>query len=146
VGIPQSWVYKAKKLSVTKKLAKRSTRQIASASLAAATIGTVAVAVTMASFEVYDYCEDKKDLQDDFNILYGTNDEFNFEQCIEGGKDESKRILTEVKQSASESVFEAMNSTAEYSGEKWLAIKESSTYAFESTNDLWESTKEWFAE
>ena len=48
--------HQAKRLTATKKLAKRSSRRVASASLAAATIGTVAVAITMTGFEIHDYC------------------------------------------------------------------------------------------
>jgi len=142
--------HRAKQLNATKKLAKRSSRRVASASLAAATIGTVAVAVTMTGFEIHDYCEDKESLQTDNNILYGTTDEFNFEACIEQGKAESKRILTEVKTSASAHVSDAMNSAAQYSSEQWLALKESNAEAFESTgqtiNELREFVKQWLAE
>ncbi|PHS23654.1 MAG: hypothetical protein COA83_09525 [Methylophaga sp.] len=142
--------HKTKQVNVTKKFAKRSTRRVASASLAAATIGTVAVAVTLVSFEVYDYCEDKKALQDDYNILYGTTDEFNFQQCLEEGKDDSKQILINVKKSASESVAAALDSTTKYSSQKWLAVKESSAHALELTNEtanrLWGTTKDWFIE
>ena len=117
--------HQAKRLTATKKLAKRSSRRVASASLAAATIGTVAVAITMTGFEIHDYCEDQASLQIDNNILYGTTDEFNLDACLEQGKEESKRILTEVKQSASESVNNAIDSAAQYSNEQWLVLAES---------------------
>jgi len=136
-----------KKLNITKKLAKRSSRRVASVSLAAATIGTVAVAVTMTGFEAYDYCEDKEVLHDDHNVLYGSTDEFSSEKCLEEAKDESRRILTEVKESASVSVTNAMNSTVRYSSEKWLALKASVDKSFDSvsasTRELWEPTKIW---
>ncbi len=139
--------HKANKLKVSKKFAKRSTRRVASGTLAAATIGTIAVAVTMASFEVYDYCEDKKGLQEDANILFETTDEFDFEQCLKEGKNDSKQILADVKDIASDNVLAAMNSTAEYSSEKWLLLKESTDQTFrvtnDATNELWSSTKEW---
>jgi hypothetical protein len=142
--------HQAKKLNVTKKLAKRSGRRVASASLAAATIGTVAVAVTMTGFEIHDYCEDKASLQVDDNILYGTTGEFNFDECIEEGKVESKRILTEVKQAASERVSDAMNSVAQYSSQQWLALQESNVDTIESTSQtidaLRESAKQWLIE
>lgn len=126
--------HQAKKLNVTQKLAKRSGRRVASASLAAATLGTVAVAVTITGFEIHDYCEDKESLQTDDNILYGTTDQFSFEECIQQCKVESKRIMTEVKQSASDSVSEAINSAAQYSSEQWQTLKKSHPDVFESTS------------
>jgi hypothetical protein len=142
--------HQAKKMNVTKKLAKRSGRRVASASLAAATIGTVAVAVTMTGFEIHDYCEDKASLQVDDNILYGTTDKFNFDECIEEGKVESKRILTEVKQAASERLNDAMNSVTQYSSQQWLALQESNFDTIESTSQtikaLKESAKQWLIE
>jgi len=78
--------HKAKKVDVTKKLAKRSGRRVASTALAAATIGTTAVVVTVVGFEIHDYCEDKESLQNDYNILYGTEVEFNFDKCVDEGK------------------------------------------------------------
>jgi len=127
---------KAKKLKATKTFAKRSTSRVASGSLAAATIGTVAVAVTMVSFEVYDYCDEQKAIQDDANILYGTSDDFNFEQCLEQGQQDSKQILIDVKDSASESVTAAFDSTVEYTSEKWAELKESSNQAFKATEEV----------
>jgi hypothetical protein len=142
--------HKAKKLDVTKSFAKRSSKKIASTALAAATIGTVAVVVTVASIEVADYCEDKKSLQEDSNILYGTNHEFDFDHCLEEAKEESKIILDEIKLSMIESVNTAMDTTIEYSNEQWLAIKEASAQAFKSseiaTNELWFSLKEWMTQ
>jgi len=41
-----------------------------------------------------------------------------------------------------------MESTTDYSSEKWLAVKASSVQAFRSTSDassdLWDFTKEWW--
>jgi len=133
--------HQAKRLTATKKLAKRSSRRVASASLAAATIGTVAVAITMTGFEIHDYCEDQASLQIDNNILYGTTDEFNLDACLEQGKEESKRILTEVKQSASESVNNAIDSAAQYSNEQWLVLAESNADAVESTSQTIDELK-----
>jgi hypothetical protein len=134
-----------KKQALTKNLAKRSSRRVASASLAAATIGTVAVAVTMTGFEIHDYCEDKASLQNEQNILFGTSNTFDFESCIEEGKIESKRILLDVKAAASEHVNNAIESTAQYSHEKWNALKESNNNTFSSvdkaTNELSDSLK-----
>jgi vacuolar-type H+-ATPase subunit H len=133
--------HQVKKLNVTKKLAKRSSRRVASASLAAATIGTLAVAVTITGFEIIDYCEDRESLHIDSNILYGTTDEFDFEACIEEGKSESKRIITDVKQSSNQLLNEAMNSAVRYSNEQWQTLKEAHQDTLLSANQTLETLK-----
>jgi hypothetical protein len=142
--------HKAKKVDVTKNFAKRSSKKIASTALAAATIGTVAVVVTVASIEVADYCEEKKSLQEDANILYGTKNEFDFNHCLEEAKEESKIMLEEIKLSTEEAITTAMDSTVEYSNEQWLAVKQASASAIKSseiaTSELWYSLKEWMTQ
>lgn len=142
--------HQAKKRDVTKNFAKKSSKKIASTALAAATIGTVAVVVTVASIEVADFCEEKKSLQEDANILYGTKDEFDFDNCLEEGKQDSKIMLDEIKDSTIASANEAIDSTIEYSNEQWLAVKEASAKAFKSseiaTSELWFSLKEWMTQ
>lgn len=133
--------HEVKKLDATKKLAKRSSRRVASASLAAATIGTLAVAATITGFEIIDYCEDKKSLHIDSTILYGTTHEFDFESCIEEGKNESKRILSDVKQSSSQVVNEAMRSANDYSQEQWHTLKEVHQDTLASANQAIEALK-----
>jgi len=133
--------HQIKKRDATKKLAKRSSRRVASASLAAATIGTIAVAVTITGFEIVDYCEDKESLHIDSNILYGTTAEFDFKACIEEGKSESKRILTDVKESSSQLVNEAMSSAVHYSNEQSHALKEAHQDTLSSANQALEVLK-----
>ena len=104
----------------------------------------------MASFEFYDYCEEKKDFQEDTNMLNGTNEEFNYEQCIEEGYDDSKVLMAELKNYSAESVSSVFNTNMQYSGEKWDAIKEASVQALESTGEtageIWDATKYWLVE
>jgi len=139
-----------KKLNVSRKFAKKSTKRVATTALAAATVGTVAVAVAMASLEVDDYCEEKKELQDDANILYVTDVEFDIEQCIEEGKEDSKAILQELKESSVTAVSNAFDETMKYGGEKWAAIREACVDAFQTTGEaageLWDGTMSWLME
>jgi len=125
--------HQIKKRNITNKLAKRSGRRIASASLAAATIGTVAVAATMTGFEIHDYCEEQASLQIEHNILYGGTTEFDFDTCLEQGQIESARILADVKQSTSDMVTEVMHSATDYSHQQWLALKAAYMTVIEST-------------
>lgn len=124
-----------KRRKLTKRLAKRSSKRIASAALSAATIGTVAVAVTMTSLEVADYCEDKEQLWEDENILNGTKIEFDMGKCLEEAKEESKVILKELKDSSTAAVSKAFDGTVEFSAEKWAAIKEIGLKGFQSTGN-----------
>ena len=143
-------LHKQRKIKTTKRFAARSGKRVASTALAAATIGTVAVVTAMTYLEISDYCDQKQDLQEDANILYGTEVEFNFDQCIEEGKKESKRILSEVKEYSIETASSTFDNTVRYSAEKWAAIKEATMQALQSTGDsasgLWESTRSWLVD
>ncbi len=126
-----------KKLKLTKRLAKRSSKRVAST----ATIGAVAVAVTMTSLEMADYCEEKEPLQEDENVLNGTAIEFDLDQCLEEAKKESKEILNDLKDSSVAAVSKAFNSTVEFSADKWAAIKEAGIQALQSTGNIWDTTR-----
>lgn len=142
--------HKQRKLKATKRFAARSGKRVASTALAAATIGTVAVITTMTYLEVSDYCEEKQDLQEDANILYGTKVEFDFDQCVEEGKEDSKRIMSEAKQYSIETASTAFDSTVRYSAEKWAVIKDATMQTLQSTgegaSELWDSTKSWLVD
>ena len=70
--------HKLKRLKLSKKFIKRTSRKISVSAVSAATIGTAAVVVTIASLEIYDYCNDKKELLEDGNILFKSNEEFDY--------------------------------------------------------------------
>ena len=139
-----------KKLKSAKRFASRSGKRVASTALAAVTIGTVAVVTTMTYLEISDYCEEKQDLQEEANVLYGTDVVFDLDQCIKEGKDDSERILSEVKEYSIETTSSAFDKTVQYSAEKWAAIKDASMQALQSTGEgasaLWDSTKSWLVD
>jgi hypothetical protein len=139
--------HETKKLNVSKKFVKRSGKKIASTSVAAATIGTAAVAVTVAGLEVHDYCEEKEELLTDENILFGTDAEFDYQMCLEEAQKDSESILISVKDSISESVAVSWEHTKDYSAEKWSATKKASAEAWDkvsqSTEGLWERLSDW---
>lgn len=136
-----------RKLNVSKKFYKKSSKRVASSALAAATIGTIAVAVTMASIEVIDYCGEKQELQEDANILYDTNVTFDYQQCLEEGKNDSQLILNEAITNSGKAVSDTFETTSKYSTEKWDELKESSIEAYNSTSEdadkLWDEVKLW---
>ncbi|MFT6915828.1 MAG: hypothetical protein ACJAWL_002138 [Motiliproteus sp.] len=116
--------HQQKKLKVAKRLSTKATRRVASTALAAATIGTVAVVLTVTSLEVAAYCEEKKALQEDENLLYGRALEFDLQQCYEEGKQETQAILAELKGSAASAVANAFRDTSQFGAELWSAIEE----------------------
>jgi cytochrome c biogenesis factor len=133
---------------VTKRFIKRSGRRVASTALAAATFGTVAVAATMTAVEVMDHCEQKAELQDEANILYGTDIEFDFQQCIQESTDNAKAILTEAKATATSRISDAFDMAERYSSHVWSDIKATAQHAIDYTvssfTDLWNSATSWF--
>lgn len=139
-----------KKTRVAKRLSKRSGKRVAATALAAATIGTVAVAVAMTSMEIADYCSEKKDLQEEANILHGTNEKFDTEQCVEESKDDAEALLTEAKAAVTSSVSDAFESTAHYSRELWASAKSATAHAYDSTSfalgKMWDRTQSWLTD
>ena len=79
--------------------------------------------------------------------MYEKNDAFSFNQCIAEGQVDVKQILDDVKNSASKALANAMDTTAEYSIEKWDAINKSVAETIDSANDatsmFWKSAKDW---
>lgn len=104
--------HKTKKNKITKKFAKRTGKKVGATAVSAATIGTVAVVGTLTYIELNEYCEEKKELLKEEDILYGQSTEFDFSQCMEEAKAESTQIAEEawsmVKQSGTE-VFDEID-------------------------------------
>ncbi|MFT5760438.1 MAG: hypothetical protein ACI9LM_005224 [Alteromonadaceae bacterium] len=128
---------KAKSANVSKRFIQRSGKKVAVTAVSAATIGTVAVIGTLTYLEISQYCEDKQVLNEDANILFDTDKEFNMNACLEQGKKDS----------------------AQFANEAWLSIKETSSDVLDSiektsdemldpsrkaTTELFESIDEWF--
>ena len=132
-----------KKLKVAKRFGKRPAKRIASAAVAAATVGTVGVAVAVTALEANDYCEEKRELQEDADILNGTHTDFDYGACYEEGKKDLSAVLTQLKDSTVAAVSDAWRNTSHYSAEKWTSLKESYSHALESTGNA--SSQTWVA-
>jgi len=87
--------HQAKKVNATKKFYKRAGKKVSATAVSAATLGTVAVVGTLTYLEVSQYCEEQKELIDDENILFSTNESFDNEACLKRAKDDSVAITTE---------------------------------------------------
>ncbi len=135
--------HKSKKIKVSKKFVKRTGKKIASSAVAAATIGTAAVVATVATLEVHSYCEDKKELHEDGNVLNGRNDEFDYKACVKEATDDAELIVASVRDSVTESVSKIWGDTKNYTSDKWDATKQSGSDAWKrtkaSTENLWKS-------
>jgi hypothetical protein len=111
--------HKNKKANASKKFLKKAGKRVTSSAVAAATLGTAAVTVIVIGLEVEDYCEDKKELLAEENILFGSDETFDYKKCLSDAEKESEKILTEVKDSVSNSVQESWESTSNYTQEQW---------------------------
>jgi hypothetical protein len=138
--------HQEKKTNVSKKFVKRSSKKIASSAVSAATIGTAGVVITVAGLEAHSYCEDKKEIQEDGNLLYGTDIKFDFKQCLIGAKEESSEIIFSVRKAVPKIVDNAWEETKEISSETWESVKNTSTQAWtsalETSSDFWNSLTE----
>jgi hypothetical protein len=86
---------------------KRSSKRIGATVLAAATVGTVAVAATVAGLEVADYCDEKQSIHATESILYGTDEVFDMKQCIDEAKEELVSLLVDARDASIEAVINA---------------------------------------
>ncbi|BDZ73614.1 hypothetical protein GCM10025856_13330 [Methylophaga marina] len=84
-------------------------------------------------------------MQDEYNILYKTEIQFGYQECLIKAKEESQQILTQVKDSASNSVSSVIDSTANYSAEKWEELKNSTNKALNPSNETTDKVFETFS-
>lgn len=103
--------HKAKKKNFSKKFTKRAGAKLSStATSAIPIIGLVGAIVAVAGLEASYYCEDKKELQEDENLLFGTNESFDNEQCLIEAQQDSKQVIAEAKDAVSQSFNDAWDS------------------------------------
>ncbi|TYK64349.1 hypothetical protein [Colwellia echini] len=112
--------HKAKKTKTTTKFAKRTGKKVGAIAISAATIGTVAVIGTLTYIELNEYCEEKRELINEENILYNTNLTFDFNICMEQAKSESSLIADEA----------------------WSTVKASSTEVIDNINGFLKPSRE----
>ena len=86
-------------------------------------MGTVAVVAAMTTIEIAGYCEEKRSLQEDANVLFGTNTEFDLDRCLEESSGDAKVIVAEATDTVTAKVSSAFDYTERYSKELWADIK-----------------------
>lgn len=112
-----------KKSLATKKFVKKAGKRVATAAAAAATVGTAAVAFVLVGLEVDDYCDEQKELQDDENLLNGTEIEFDLGKCAFQASEDVRTNLSEMKSSATGALSKGLEELQNYSNEVWGSLK-----------------------
>jgi len=103
--------HKVKKMNFSKKFSKRAGAKLSSSATSAIPIvGVVGAIVAVASLEASYYCEDKKELQEDENLLFGTDESFNNEVCLAEAEQDSKALIVEAKEAVTDSFNNAWDS------------------------------------
>lgn len=138
-----------KRKNASNKFIKKSSKRISSSVLAASTIGTVAVVLVVSSLEVIDYCDEKRELLAEQDLLFDTNSEFDYQICLKEAGADSGRVAEEIKNSASSSVQEAWGDAKDYSDKKWNEITNSLDSMYDSTStstrNFWDSMTKWMS-
>jgi hypothetical protein len=128
--------HKTKTANVSKEFIKRSGKKVAITAVSAATVGTVAVIGTLTYLEINQYCEEKRVLNDDANILFDTETDFDMNACLEQGKQDSVSIANQAWKSVKESSDEALNNL-EKSTDEFLEPSRKATIALFESIDKW---------
>lgn len=128
--------HKTKSANVSKRFIKRSGKKVAITAVSAATIGTVAVIGTLTYLEVSQYCDDKRVLNEDANILFDTHEAFDMQACLEQGKQDSAEFANEAWKSIQNSGSEVLDSIEKSSDELLDPSRKATVELFESI-DKW---------
>lgn len=103
-----------KKNNFSKKFTTRAGAKLSStASSAIPIVGSVGAVIAIASLEAHYYCEDKKELQEDENILFDTRINFDSEDCLQEAQYDSKQVIVAATESVTQSVTNTWNELTE---------------------------------
>ncbi len=128
--------HKIKSSNASKRFIKRSGKKVAVTAASAATIGTVAVIGTLTYLEVTQYCDEKRGLNEDANILFDTQEEFDMQACLEQGKQDSAQFANEAWQNVKSSSSDVFDSIEKSSDELLDPSRKATVELFESI-DRW---------
>jgi hypothetical protein len=130
---------------VSEKFVQQAGQRVASTSVAAATVGPVAVAMATVSIEAERYCDERQALQQQADLLNGTETAFDRERCFEEAKRDMQAILEELRRTGSKALSEALEASARFSEETWARIRVLTEQALESAsealNEFWEAAR-----
>lgn len=123
--------YKQKKLNASKKFIRNSTVRISGVAVGGFTI--VGGAALVAGFEAYDYCEDKEEINKNENILYKTNNDFDYSECLNEAKKETGMLVVSVKEGVVSAVKKSWESTKSFSSDSLDSV---SSIGFDALNSV----------
>jgi hypothetical protein len=86
-----------KKKTARKKYITKLGKKLGSSSVAAATIGTVAVAATTVYFATIDYCEQQEEILAFDNVVESENIVFDHDKCLDLAKADAMEIISDVQ-------------------------------------------------
>ena len=133
---------KIKSANVAKRFIKRSGKKVAITAASAATIGTVAVIGTLTYLEISQYCDEKKRLNDEANILFDTQEKFDMQACLEQGKKDSAQFANQAWQSVKHSSSDVLESLEKASDQLLDPSRKATTALFESIDKWYQQTFE----
>ena len=128
-----------KALNISKRFTKRSSKKAAASAVSAATLGTAAVVITVVGLEVMDYCNEKQELHEEGNILFKTNNKFNYTECLSEAKNDSKAIIISIKNAVPAAILSSWENTKSISRETWEKTKETSIKIWQSASAVSET-------
>lgn len=126
---------KVKNSNVSKRFIKRSGKKVAVTAVSAATIGTVAVIGTLTYLEISQYCDDKDGLNEEANILFDTDEQFDMNACLEQGKQDSAHFANEAWHSIQETSSDVLDSIEQTSDELLDPSRKATVELFESIDE-----------
>ena len=132
--------HKTKSANVSKRFIKRSGKKVAITAVSAATIGTVAVIGTLTYLEVSQYCDDKRLLNEDANVLFDTQNDFDMQACLEQGKQDSAQFANAAWQSIKTSSNGVLDSIEHVSDEFLDPSRKATAELFESIDKWYNQT------
>lgn len=128
--------HKTKSANVSKRFIKRSGKKVAVTAASAATIGTVAVIGTLTYLEISQYCDEKRILNEDANVLFDSQEVFDMDACLEQGKQDSANFANEAWQSVKSSGNDILADLEKSSDELLDPSRKATVELFESM-DKW---------
>jgi hypothetical protein len=115
---------KLAKEQLKKKYLAKLGKKLSSSTIAAATIGTAAVAASTVYFAASEYCERQEELLALENELESKNDTFDQEKCLDLAKDDAAELLATVRAPNLADLVEIKEEVISFSSDNWNLLQE----------------------
>lgn len=125
-----------KKKNLNQRAGKRISKRVAASAVAAATVGTVVVTAAVASFEAEDYCAEREALISEGNLLFGTEETFDYDRCLSDTLDDAKQGFSDLKDASAESIHKTLDSLTSISESYLEQLKVEGESAMQSASEV----------